>query len=62
MTISDTWRAKPAGKFLSKGKEKANVVGLEKNDRLKGIWNLTKILDATSSRTVLKVTMRLNMN
>lgn len=38
--------------------KKTNVVGFEKNDRLKGIWNLTKILDATSSRIVLKVKYR----
>ena len=38
--------------------KKTNVIGFEKNDRLKGIWNLTKILDATSSRIVLKVKYR----
>lgn len=35
--------------------KKTNVVGFEKNDRLKGIWNLTKILDAVSSRLVLNI-------
>lgn len=35
--------------------QKENVIGFEKNDRLIGIWNLTGILDATSSHQVLKI-------
>lgn len=35
--------------------KKTNVIGFEKNDRLRGIWNLNNILDAASSHIVLKV-------
>lgn len=35
--------------------KKANVIGFEKNDRLKGIWHLNNILDAASSHIVLKI-------
>lgn len=38
--------------------KKENVIGFEKNDRLIGIWNLTGILDATSSHQVLKIKYR----
>ena len=38
--------------------QKENVIGFEKNDRLIGIWNLTGILDATSSHQVLKIKYR----
>lgn len=35
--------------------KKTNVIGFEKNDRLRGIWNLNNILDAASSHIVLKI-------
>lgn len=35
--------------------KKTNVIGFEKNDRLRGIWNLNVILDAASSHIVLKI-------
>lgn len=35
--------------------KKTNVIGFEKNDRLRGIWYLKDILDAASSHIVLKI-------
>lgn len=35
--------------------KKVNVIGFESNNRLRGIWQLNKILDAASSQHVLKI-------